>query len=75
MAGCLGPRGLALLDQIVAILNGRSGLLAGPLESAACGVTAARGAARPSQQNTQTKQCDRTYHDAVQDSVPVEPVT
>ena len=70
-----GAGGLALVEQVVAVLAGGGGLTAGLGESAAGLAAAAGGAARAGQQQTQSEHGQCPDHDAVRNSVPVEPVT
>jgi hypothetical protein len=74
-AGGVRSAGIALVDEIVAFPGDSGGLAAGLLEPAPRRAAAARPAARAGQQQPQPEQTHRPDHDAVENSVPVEPVT
>src|SRR5512140_3466906 len=66
-AGGVGAGGLALAEQVVAVLADGGGLAAGLPESAAGLAAAAGGAARAGQQQAQPDQAECPDHDAVQE--------
>ena len=74
-AGGVGAGGLALADQVVAVLADGGGLAAGLGESAAGLAAAAGGAARAGQQQAQPEQASAPTTMPYRNSVPVEPVT
>jgi hypothetical protein len=67
VAGGVGAGGLALAEQVVAVLADGGGLAAGLGESAAGLAAAAGGAARAGQQQAQPEQAECPDHDAVQE--------
>ena len=75
VVGRVGAGGLALADQVVAVLAGGGGLAAGLGQSAAGLAAAAGGAARAGQQQAQPEQATAPTTMPDRNSVPVEPVT